>query len=745
VRAARYGARLTQEQLAHASGVSVRTIVDLERGKVRRPRMDTVRRIAQTCGLTGAAREDFEEAARAGYWRARAPVAASSMDGPTQLPADVVRFTGRSDELARLDAALAAAGTAPAAPVIVVLSGMAGVGKTTLAVHWAHRLTSRFPDGQLYADLRGFDHAGPPRDPDDVVRGFLGALDVPPERTPADPDAREARYRGLLAGRRILLLLDNARDAAQVRPLLPGTGSVFVVVTSRDRLVGLVAGQAAHAVPVGVLDRAEARRLFIGRIEEDQVAADPAAADEIVTRCAGLPLALAVAAARIATGTTNLTALAGELRGAGGRLEPLAGTDPATDLRTVLATSFRALDRGAADLLRRLGLHPGADTDEAAAASLAGRPVADVRPLLATLVQANLLNEAGPGRYTRHDLLRAYTAELAGADPRAGAARLRLLDHLLHTAHAADRLVIPARDSIPLSPPRPGVSVAPLADRAAALAWFAAERPTLVAAVRAAADAGHDRHAWQLAWATLEYLDRWGHWADAATTHEVALPAAERLDDTRARAFTHRGLGRAYGRLNRLDDAETHLRHAAELFERLDTPAGTARTHLSLAGLAERRGDLREALHHATRALELFQAAARPIGVGNALNTAAWYHSLLGDHATALTVGRRAVTVLEPLGDSIGLAGTWDTLGAAHHGLGAYIEAAECYRRALRMYRAGDDRYNEAATLDRLGDTYHALGDLLAARHAWSQAAVILTDLDDPARRKVRTKLTATT
>ncbi len=742
MRAARYGARLTQEQLAHASGVSVRTIVDLERGKVRQPRMDTVRRIAQTCGLTGAAREDFEQAARAGYWRARTPVAPSSMDRPAQLPADVVRFTGRSDELARLDAALAAAGTAPAAPVIVVVSGMAGVGKTTLAVHWAQRVISRFPDGQLYADLRGFDHAGPPRDPGDVVRGFLDALDVPPDRIPADPDARNARYRGLLAGRRILLLLDNARDAAQVRPLLPGTGSALVVVTSRERLVGLVAGQAAHAVPIGVLDRAEARRLFIGRIEEDQVAADPAAADEIVTRCAGLPLALAVAAARIATGT-SLAALADELRGAGGGLEPLAGNDPATDLRTVLATSFRALDRGAADLLRRLGLHPGADTDEAAAASLAGRPVADVRPLLATLVQANLLNEAMPGRYARHDLLRAYTAELAAADRRAGAARLRLLDHLLHTAHAADRLVIPARDSIKLSPPRPGVTVALLADRAAALAWFAAERRTLVAAVSAAAGAGHDRHAWQLAWATLEYLDRWGHWTDAAAIHEVALPAAERLDNTRARAFTHRGLGRAYGRLNRVDEAETQLRRAAELFEQLDSPAGTARTHLSLAGLAERRGHLRDALHHATRALELFQAAARPVGVGNALNTAAWYHSLLGDHTTALAIGRRAVTVLAPLGDSIGLAGTWDTLGAAHHGLGAYVEAAECYRRALRMYRAGDDRYNEAATLDRLGDTYHASGDLLAARHAWSQAAVILTDLDDPASAKVRTKLTA--
>jgi len=715
VRSARRGAGLTQEELAAASGVSARAIVDLERGQVRRPRAETVRRIADACGLSGPVRTRFESAARS-----RAP---SLVDFPAQLPPALGVLAGRSTELSILDAAVASAG---AGPVIAVLSGPAGVGKTALAVGWAHRVASRFPDGQLYLNLRGFEPVGEPRPPDDAVLVLLDGLGVPPDRIPADLDARVGCYRSLVAGRRMLILLDNARDAAQVRPLLPGTSSAFVVVTSRDPLTGLVAGQAARPVAVGLLDPIGARALLAARLGEDRVAAEPAAVDEIVERCAGLPLALAVIAAR-AGAAPSLAALATEWRAADG-LDPLAGTDPATDIRAVFAGSYRLLSPAAARLFRLLAQYPTAEFGAAVAASLAGGPVGSP---LAELVRACLVTVLGPDRYTRHDLLRVYAHELAGADADddVAAARRRMLDHLLHTAYAADRLVIPSRFALPLDPPGPDTVVVPPADRPAALVWFAAERPALVAAVGVAADTGLDRHAWQLAWAALEYLNRWGHWADAAAAHEVALVAAGRLADPAALAFTHRSLGRAYAGLGRLDEAEVHLEQSAKQFTALGSPAGAARTHLSLAGLAERRGRFPTALRHATRALDLFRITGEAIGIGNALNTVAWYHSLLGDHATALDRNREALSILEETGDRYGLAATWAGLGVAWHGLGSYPETVSCYQRALELHRANADRCGESDTLHRLSDAYAALGEPVAADAARHRAAHIRAEL----------------
>jgi tetratricopeptide (TPR) repeat protein len=325
-----------------------------------------------------------------------------------------------------------------------------------------------------------------------------------------------------------------------------------------------------------------------------------------------------------------------------------------------------------------------------------------------------------------------YAREVAAGDAveDTASARRRLLDHLLHTGYAADRLVIPSRYALGLDPAEPGTVTASPTDRAAALAWFEAERPALVAAVGVAAGAGLGRYAWQLAWVALEYLDRWGHWADAVATHEVALAAAKRLADPPALAFTHRGLGRAYGRVGRLDEAETHLEQSAELFTALGSPAGAARTELSLAGLAERRGRYRVALHHANRALDLFRLTGQAIGTGNALNTVAWYHSLLGEHGAALVLGRAALATLAETGDRYGLAGTWSGLGVAHHGCGSWAEAVDCYRRALELYGANADRFGEYATLDRLGDSYAAMGDPAAAGQAHERAARIRDELD---------------
>jgi tetratricopeptide (TPR) repeat protein/transcriptional regulator with XRE-family HTH domain len=736
VRSVRHRTGLTQEELAEASGVSVRAIVDLERGQVRRPRSGTVRRIADACHLTGPARTQFEVAAREGSWPNRD--ALSSVVFPAQLPPALVGFSGRTRELSKLDDLVARAVPAPTGPAIAVVSGTAGVGKTALAVYWAHQVVDRFPDGQLYANLRGFEPAGEPRTPDDTVRGFLDALGVPPERIPADLDAKVGLYRSLIAGQRMLILLDNARDAAQVRPLLPGTASAFVVVTSRDSLAGLVAAAGAKPVPVGLLDPDGSRALLAGRLGANLIAAQPGPVQEIVERCAGLPLALAVVAARAAAspdGLLSLSELAAELATVRRGLDPLVGTDAATDVRSVFAGSYRTLSPGAGRLFRLLALYPAGEFGEPVAASLAGHPV---RPLLTELTRAFLIMPVGPGRYTWHDLLRSYALELLdeqetgtpgvdGAD--LAIARRRLLGHLLHTAQAADRLVIPSRDPIPLDPAEPGAVIRPLEDREAALAWFATERRALVAATDMAAEAGLDRYAWQLAWAALEYLNRWGYWADSAAVHETALAAAIRLGDLGARALTHRGLGRAYGLLGRLDDAEAELTRAVELFTTLGSSVGAARTELSLAGLAERRGRYSDALHHATRALELFRQADGPIGVGNALNTVAWYHSLIGDHVTALALGGEALTVLQTTGDRFGLASTWECLGVAHHGLGTYAEAIDCYRRALELHRANADRYGESEALHRLGDAYAAFGATEEAGDARERAAQLDAEL----------------
>jgi tetratricopeptide (TPR) repeat protein/transcriptional regulator with XRE-family HTH domain len=739
VRTARLGARMTQEQLAETSGISVRTIVELERGQVLRPRRDTIRRLADACGLVGSARERFETAARDRYWRERHTAPESAI--PAQLPPDVLGFAGRQAELVHLDADLARATAEPTAVVIAALVGMAGVGKTALAVHWAHRVAGLFPDGQLYVNLRGFDPRAQPMASGEAVRLLLDALAVPARRIPPGLDARVGLYRSLLAGRRILVVLDNARDADQVRPLLPGSATTLVVVTSREDLSGLVAAEAARPLAVDVLSTKDARELLRNRLGPDRLAAEPDGVAEILTRCARLPLALAVVAARAATGT-SLTLLAAELRDVRHRLDPLAGNDPITNVRAVFDCSYNALSPPAARLFRLAGLHPGPELTESAAASLAGDQLERVRPPLAELIGAHLLTTSGPGRFTFHDLVHAYAAERAiddGAD--AEAARRRMLDHYLRAAHAADRWVIPARDPIELGHASPGLTQPSLVSRVDAVAWLTAERPVLIAAVRQAADAGLDEHAWQLAWATLEFFDRWGHWDDQATCHQIGLDAAVRLGDRGAQALTHRGLGRAYARLGRLDDARTHLEQAAELFGALGSSAGEARTHLSLSGLAERAGDFRRALHHGHLALTLFRAAGRPIGEGNALNTIGWCHSLLGEHDQAVTRCQESLALLEQTGDQYGQAGAWDSLGYARHHLAAYDEAITCYRRAIDLHRGNDDRHNEAAGLSRLGETYLAAGDAAAARDCWRQALDIYEQLDDPAGEEVRARL----
>ncbi|MEU6256233.1 BTAD domain-containing putative transcriptional regulator [Streptomyces sp. NPDC047043] len=665
---------------------------------------------------------------------------------PAQLPADLAAFAGRRSELAHVAqlSAKDATGTR-----IAVISGMGGIGKTTLAVRWAHRAAHRFPDGQLYVNLRGFDPGGIPADPAQVLRGFLEALGVPAQRIPAGADAQAGLYRSLLARRRVLILLDNALDTEQVRPLLPGSPGCLVVVTSRDRLLGLVTAEAARPLALDRLPAAEARESLTRRLGADRVLADPEAVEEIVTRCGGLPLALAVVATRAAAHPHfPLAAIADELRTAHGSLDAFTDADPAGDVRAVLSWSYRALSPGAARLLRLLSLHPGPDVSLPAAAAVAGEDLVAVRRLLAELTRAHLLTEHVPGRYACHDLLLTYAAERVTAEEGAGereAAVRRLLDHYLHTAHAAGRVYSPFWRLHPLPAAAPGAHPASFADDAAALRWYTAEARVLGAVAERADARGDHAHVWGLAWALERFMDRQGHWHDGAALQRLGLNAAVRDGHRTAQAHLHRGLARASARLERYDDARTHIRHSLDLFAELGDRLGLAHAHRSHGWLLDRLGDHEAALDAAGRALALYRALGDRAAQTSALHALGWSHVLRGEHHTAAAYFEEALGGLAglPTGTRYAEAGAWDSLGVARHHLGEHRRAIAAYQCALRLYREVGDLFSEAGALRHLGDTYLAIGDPGAARTVWERAVRLLIRTDPTAAEEIRTPLLA--
>ncbi|HEU4422907.1 MAG TPA: BTAD domain-containing putative transcriptional regulator [Pilimelia sp.] len=666
---------------------------------------------------------------------------------PAQLPHGMPDFTGRDAELDRLHALLAGdGGDSGRAVMITAIAGTAGVGKTSLAVHWAHQVSHRFPDGQLYVNLRGFDPNGSAMEPGEALRGFLDAFGVPSQRTPVSLEAQAALYRSLLAGRRVLVLLDNARDTDQVRPLLPGSPGCLVLVTSRSRLSGLV---TAGAVPLALdlLTATEARDLLIRRLGKDRVGAEPEAVDDIITACARLPLALSIVAARAAVHPRfTLAALADELREARGGLDAFVGEDAATDARAVLSWSYRMLSDPAARLFRLLGLHPGPDISASAVASLVGLPPARVRPLLGELTSAHLLEERTPGRFGFHDLLRAYATEQTHtldteADRRA--ATERVLDHYLHTAHAADRLLYAYREPFALASPGPGVTPVTFTGSEQALAWFTAEHQVLLAAVDLAAEAGFDTHTWQLAWRITAFLNYQGHWHDWAASQCTALEAARRMADRNGQALTHQLLGIAYMQLGRFDDASTHAQQAVDLFGELGHQVDKAHSHLGLGWVLGHQGRDAEALIQAQQALELFQAAGDKAGEADALSWVGRYHAQLGDHKQALISCQRSLDLNKEFQDRPQLVNTWYSLGYAHYQLGHNDEAITCYQRALELWRNLGDRDGESRTLVHLGDAYHATGDTDSARAFWRQALKILDELGHADAERLRAKLDA--
>ncbi len=640
---------------------------------------------------------------------------------PAHLPLDVHGFAGRGAELAEMEAINASAMAEPTTLTIIAISGTAGVGKTALAVRWAHLARDRFLDGQLYVNLRGFDPAGVVA-ADDAVRRFLGALGTPARDIPTDPEACRALYRSRLAGRRTLVVLDNARDAAHVRPLLPGAGSCLVVVTSRSPLTGLVIAEGARPIELGVLDPTRSWAVMARRLGPERLAVDPAAVQQIIDRCAGLPLALALVCARAAIApATSFAVLAAALQATAGTLDAFTTDDPSTDVRAVLSWSYQAVSVAAARLFRLLALDPSSDVSVAAAASLSGDGPARIRPLLAELAAANLIDEHRPGHYTSHDLLRAYASERTTTSESRTATH-RMLDHYLHTAHRAAFLHFPSRSATTLAPAQPGVTVSEIPDGSRGAAWFINEHEVLTTAVRYAAANGFDTHAWQLTWALATHLDRRGHWTDLLALAGEAVAAADRLGDDDAQAKSQRLRARAHLRLGDLRAAADRLNQALTL------NTGTAargHAYYALFEVTLEQGDSSGAETHLARALDAFRAVGDRVWQANVLSATGWLYVRAQRYRDAITVCAEALFMQQQIGTPQEQAASLDSLGLAHHRLGDLGQATALYDRAIANFERAGDRRGLAETLTRRAETHDAAGRPDAARADRDHAAAI--------------------
>ena len=578
----------------------------------------------------------------------------------------------------------------------------------------------------------------------EAIRLALDAFQIPAGQIPASAQAQAGLYRTVLAGKKVLIVADNAADAGQVRPLLPGSPGCLVIVTSRSQLAGLVATDGAIPMKLDVLTEADARGLLAGVLGDARVAAEPEAAGQLIELCGRLPLALAITAARAATSPgLPLAALAAELAGAG-RLDALDTGEPLASVRAALDSSCQHLTADAARMFRLLGLQPGPDISAPAAASLAGLPGPQAARHLAELAGASLIARDAAGRYALHDLVRLYAAEQAhrtGSDAERDAATGRMLDHYVHTGYAAARLLSPGRDPIAVDPPAPGTTPELLADYQAAMSWFEAEHRVMITVAGHAYTAGRGACAWNIAWTLLDYLSYRGHWHDQLAVSTTALAAAARLGDPALQAKAHYYCARAAVEVGHYSDAQTSYQHALELSRQLNDRIGQGLAHVGLAFMLDRQQQPAPAADHARQALDLYIAAGHLPGQANALNHIGWYLSQLGDYEQALVHCEQALALCRKAGRRHTEGTILDSLGYAHHHLGQHSEAITCYRQALDIFQETGQRYQQANTLSHIGDTYQTAREYDAAHNAWREAIAILNDLQHPDAEQVRTKL----
>jgi DNA-binding SARP family transcriptional activator len=678
-------------------------------------------------GQSRAAADDAAATRPARGTRPAAPV-------PAQLPADVTDFTGRDEQVKRLVDLLAGPGASngTGAVRVAVVAGVGGLGKTSLAVHAAHRVRRKFPGGQLYVDLLGATST--PLSPGDVLARFLRDLGVDGQQIPVDDDERAGRYRTELAGRRMLVLLDNARDAAQVRPLLPGSSSSAVLVTTRSQMPDLA---STRLVDLNVLDDDEALTLFVKAVGDDRAAAEPQATAELLEACAGLPLAIRICAARLATRSGwSIQAMASRLRDEHHRLDELRAGDLA--VRASFQVSFASLPTTAepdgiapADAFRLLGLWPGPSISAVAAAALFGTPEYLAANALETLVDTHLLESTGPDRYKLHDLLHVYASERAVADlpgPERAAATGRLLRWYLRTVDAAATAVSPHRYNVPLDGAEPGQPALRFATVDEALQWYDSERVNVVAATRQASASGLHEVAWRLPAPLFSLVNRRGNWADCIATHRIALESARQAGNRRGEAWVLNNLGEALV-FTQSAEGVGYLERALAVRREIGDRMGEAQAANNLADAYQRLGRTAEAPEVLRRALELNREVGNRYGEGIALGNLGAVLLDLNRAEEAidhLQQARRAFAEIEYVD---GLGYVLHILGRCYSSLGREAEAMTCLQQALASHQATGNRHRQAATLKSLGTAQSRAGLVAQARESWARATVIFDDL----------------
>ncbi|MGW4210016.1 BTAD domain-containing putative transcriptional regulator [Lentzea sp. NPDC004789] len=660
---------------------------------------------------------------------------------PRQLPAATPRFVGRSAELRDITELIGSD-----AVTIAAITGTAGVGKTTLAVHWARGAADRFPGGQLHVNLRGFDHHREPAAPGDVLTRFLDALGVAAESIPADLEARSALYRSLVADRRMLVLLDNARDVEQVRPLLPGPGPSLVLVTSRSRLTGLIVNEGAQHLALDVLLPDEAQALLVSRIG----AARAAGADELIRWCGGLPLALAIVAARIVQEPgLSLPALVAELADERTRLDTLNTGDEATSVRAVFQWSYQQLSPAAARMFRLIGVHPGPDITVPAAASLAGLSLGEARECVRELVRASLLAEHVAGRFTCHDLLRVYAADRASAEETAearAAATERAFDHYLHTLIAVDAMHherFRLLEDVPVV--ASGTVPEILEGRDAIEAWFRAESAVLRAVIAQSDELGWERHTWQFVWFVFDVIDWTSPWQEWLWIFDKGRGAAGRLGERRHVARLLYLEGMALGRIGRFGDCRELLERSDHAYAEIGDVPGRVRAQTNRAWSFMMMGQAHEALQAAEATLELQRGCPGVTGpaIGLVIHQIVEALVVLGkfEQAYERCLEWEAANSggATPYFAGLQAQATANVLVK----LGRYDEAAEAAHRSLGLLApigsAGDLAHSHLL----LGDAHHGLGDQEEARRWWSKTLAAFEYHQNPRADDIRAKIAA--
>jgi tetratricopeptide (TPR) repeat protein/transcriptional regulator with XRE-family HTH domain len=723
LRQLRMGAGLTQEELAEVAGVGVRSVRDLERGRVGTPQKETVRLLADALSLTGPARAGFEVAARSH------PAPGGVATAARALPRDIASFTGRQRELAELMAAVTGAVDAGGVVGIHAIGGMAGIGKTAFAVHAAHRLAGRFPAGQIFLPLHGHTPGQRPVDPADALASLLLTAGVAPALIPPGLAARMALWRDRLAGRQLLLIFDDAAGSEQVLPLLPGTGGSLVLVTSRRHLSAL---DDAAAISLDILPAGEAAGLFVRLAGRRGLGADDPGVAEITRLCGYLPLAIGMVARQLRHHPAwTVAGRAAELAAAVDRLELMATEN--LSVAAAFDLSYAELGPDLQRLFRRLGLHPGPEVDGYAAAALDGTGLAAARRSLEALYDRYLLTEPAAGRYRMHDLIREHARALADRldpDQDRELATARLLDYYQHAAARAAALI--ARQARP-GPALPEAvipdAVPVLADGEQTLAWARTERASLLACLDHATATGQHARVIALTAALAGLLRSDGPWAEAITRHQTAIQAAQHLGDRLGQAGALNDLGD----IRRLTDDYPAANQAQEqalgIYQDLGDRLGQANALSDLALLGLATDNYPAAAQALQQALGIYQDLGDRLGQAHALSDLGLLRLLTSDYPAAAQVLEQALGIYRDLGNRVGQANALNYLGDVRLVTGDYPAAAQVLEQALDIYRDVGDRLDQANALRRLGAVRRMTGDYPAAAQAQEQALAIFHDL----------------